>query len=361
MTLSKTAIGTLATIAACVTATTALGQSAPVQAPKPTIKEDGTVVVPAFDLPYSSLASPEARAAAAERGRPGPPQAAPANIAEVRRVSDESMRGQHDYYVAHYPYTSDRTRIGNVPVEIIVPKAGIAPVNRNRLLIAIHGGGGTSGGGGLFGRVEALPVAGEARIKTIAVDYRLRPEHTTQEAVDDVLTVYRDALRTYRPENIGMFGCSAGGRITGLAITAMIRQKLPVPAAAGIFCASLPGIRGGDSSQLWPRLGSVLRSLPPAQYEPDPMAPTTAELRRFPPTLFLTGTRAPEMSAVAQSSIALRSAGVHSELVLFDGMDHGFFMFGPTYPESHRAVRFMADFFLNNLGTPRAARVPTRR
>jgi acetyl esterase/lipase len=42
--------------------------------------------------------------------------------------------------------------------------------------------------------------------------------------------------------------------------------------------------------------------------------------------------------------------GVPSELVLFDGMDHGFFLFGSNFPESQRANQLIARFFLDHLG-----------
>ena len=73
-------------------------------------------------------------------------------------------------------------------------------------------------------------------------------------------------------------------------------------------------------------------------------------LKAFPPTLFLTGTRAPEMSGAAQSHIELRDLGVKSKLLLFDGMDHGFFA-DPGLPESTRAYKLIVQFFAENLGS----------
>ena len=173
-----------------------------------------------------------------------------------------------------------------------------------------------------------------------------------QDATDDVVTVYRDVLKTYAPENIGIYGCSAGGALTAYAAAAFIRQKLPLPGAIGIFCASFRGFFAGDSGQLWPRFGSVIRTLPPADATPqsDRLNPTDDELREFPPTLFLTGTRAMDMSGAVPSHLDLHRLGVHSELLLFDGMDHGFFLYGSKLPESHQAHEFIARFFKENLG-----------
>jgi acetyl esterase/lipase len=343
----------LAAFAVCSIAVTAHAQDSSSAQPAPPVKDDGTITTPSFDLPFSSFASPESRDALVRRLRT--PRPTIANAEEMRKATNTAVQPQVDAYTAHYPYKSVKSKIGEVPVETFEPTAGIAPENKDRILISIHGGGGTHGGGGLFGILESIAIVGEGRIKVVAVDYRLQPEHTVQDGIDDVLTVYREVLKTYRPENIGIYGCSAGGRFTGMSTTAIIRQKLPVPGAIGIFCASIPGIRGGDSSQIWPRFGSVLRNLPPPQpvgTQPpqDPFGPTQDEMKKFPATLLLTGTRAPEMSAAAQSNLELRMLGVASELVLFDGMDHGFFLFGSNFPESQRANQLIARFFLDHLG-----------
>jgi acetyl esterase/lipase len=339
----------LAALAVCSTAVTAFAQ----QQPPPPVQDDGTITAPSFQLPFSSFASPEARDALVVRLRT--PRPTITSIDDVRRLSDQGVQPDVDFYTARYPFTSTKSKIGNVPIETFEPAAGIAHENRHRVLIQIHGGGFNSGGGGVFGTLESIAIVGEARIKAIAVDYRLLPEHTLQDAVDDVLTVYREVLKSYRPWNIGIYGCSAGGSLTTMAVTAMIRQHLPLPGAIGVFCSPIRGISGGDSSQIFPRFGSVLSVVSPARpvgtpAPQDPFGPTQDEMRKFPSTLFLTGTRAPDMSAGVESNNTLRSLGVHSELVLFDGMDHGFFLFGANFPESTRANKFIAQFFLDNLG-----------
>ncbi len=247
----------LTVLAVCSIAMTMLAQGRSGVAPVPPVSENGTVTTPSFPLPFSSLASTEARAAFAARLRApavpaaSAPAAPAANSIETRRqLSDRGLKVAMDAYAAKYPYTSTKGKIGTVPVETFVPNAGIAPENKDRILVQIHGGGFTSGGGGIGGAVETIPIMGLGRFKVIAVDYRLQPEHTMQEAVDDVVMVYRDVLKTYKPENIGIYGCSAGGALAAYGLAAFQRQKLPLPAAVGIFCASLHGFFAGDSGQL---------------------------------------------------------------------------------------------------------------
>lgn len=269
----------------------------------------------------------------------------------MRQMADKGLQPALDAFTARYPCTSTKAMIDNVPVEIFIPVAEIAPENPDRVLISIHGGAFNKGGGGVFGAVESVPIAGIGRIKVVAVDYRLLPEHTLQDAVDDVVTVYRHLSLTYRPQSIGIYGCSAGGALAGWATAALIRQGLPTPGAIGIFCASLHGFTDGDSAQLWPRLGSVVRMLPPADGTSprSPLDPVEDEMRKFPAVLFLTGTRAFDMSVAVQSHLVLHALGVQSQLLLFDGLDHGFFVFESGLPETRQAHELIVRFFAEKL------------
>jgi monoterpene epsilon-lactone hydrolase len=332
-----------------------------VVAPVPTVTDEGAVTVPSFKLPASIYMSSEARSALVTRlRRPSPSPAIGAEAVDIVKLRELGNRGLQTALAAfakQYPYTSTKSNIGGVAVEVFEPAGGIASENRNRILIAIHGGGFNMGGGGIGGAVEAVPVAGVGRIRVVAVDYRLMPEFALQDALDDVICVYRKLLETCRPEEIGVFGCSAGGVLTAWMTTGCLRQGLPLPAGIGILCASLRGLFEGDSGQLWPRLGSVVRTIPRAdgRIEPaDPNAPTQDELKNFPPTLFLTGTRAFDMSGAVRSHLDLHTCGVESQLLLFEGLDHGFFLYGADFPETRQSHELIARFFTQRLGSKRA-------
>ena len=369
----KRALGGLV---AALWAQVALTAEPPTLPQKPPVKDDGTMTTVTFDLPFSSFASEPARESFVRRLRT-PMSMGGGDIAAARRSTDEKLLPQLEYTKSLYPTRSSKSTIGGVPVETFEPIAGISPLNKDRVLLELHGGGFVAGGGGPGGAIESVPVAVEGRIKVIAVDYRLAPEHRFPAASEDVAAVYRELLKTHRPENIGIFGCSAGGMLAGQAVAWFLKEGLPVPGAIGVFCASLHTFAEGDSAQLWTRMGSVLPIVPPAKPEgfgrtmpylagasaTDPLAVPAASkdvLNQFPPTIFLTGTRAPEMSGAAQSHLDLRELGVKSELYLFDGLDHGFFS-DAHFPESRLAFRLIAQFFNEHLGTKRHTESTTKR
>ncbi|MCU6455544.1 alpha/beta hydrolase [Sphingomonas sp. A2-49] len=326
------------------------------------------VKLPATTLPFSGYASPEAEAAMAADLRD--PQVPPSmtDLPAVRRFwqaySDRAlakMRRRFDVRTEH------RT-IGGVGVEVVTP-ASPDPRRTDRVLINLHGGA-FMWGAGSGALVEAVPIAAVARTTVVTVDYRLAPEHRFPAAVEDAVAVYQALLRTYRPEKIGIYGCSAGGALTAEATAMIVQRKLPVPAAIGTLCGTgLPF--GGDSAIL----GQLAMAQPPAPsgvtVDPIPYfsgvtsnnpvaypGNSKTMLAAFPPTLLLGGSRDFALSAMATMSRRLEQAGVETHLQVFDGMGHAFFM-NSDLPESLEAYQVISSFFDRQLS--RSANASSRR
>lgn len=326
----------------------------------PGVESDGSVTSPALSVPYSAFASPEARAFFPKMlaaGSKAPPITAP--IAQNRTFYDRMNSDRAARMEKMYPVNVHSETIAGVGTDVVLPAQGVSEANLHRVLINLHGGaflwGAHSGG-----LVESVPIASLGRIKVITVDYRQGPEHTFPAASDDVEAVYRALLKQYKPSEIGIYGCSAGGILTGEAVARLITDKLPVPAAIGTFCGSVLDI-DGDSAYVAPVLNGqgvpehrlTFADLPyfHGANPRDPLvqpgvSPTL--LAKFPPTLLITGTRDATMSSVLTSQQLLDKAGVQTELHVWEGMWHSFFS-DPEMPESQDAYRVIVRFFLNHL------------
>lgn len=331
------------------------------QTTSPSVNADASITSPAVSIPYSSYASPEARAFFPKMlaaGAKAPPITAP--IEQSRAFYDRMNSDRGARMEKLYPVRIHSETIAGVGTDVVLPRSGIAAENRDRVLINLHGGaflwGAHSGG-----LVESIPIASIGRIKVISVDYRQGPEHTFPAASDDVEAVYKALLKQYKPANIGIYGCSAGGILTGESVARLIHDKLPVPGAIGTFCGSVLDI-SGDSAYMGPLLNGqgvpphllTLAGLP-YFHGADPKDPlvqpglSPALLAAFPPTLLITGTRDMTMSSVIASQQRLDQAGVQTELHVWDGMWHSFFS-DPELPESKDAYRVITRFFLRHLG-----------
>ena len=129
----------------------------PLIAPPPAVQDDGTITTPSFRLPYSSLASPEAAKAFVDRVRH--PMKISADLAQMRKSSDEALAPLLALTKRLYPFTGTKSKIAGVPVETIEPGGGVASAKRDRVLIELHGGGFVAGGGGPTGELDSAPIA----------------------------------------------------------------------------------------------------------------------------------------------------------------------------------------------------------
>ncbi|WP_294054452.1 alpha/beta hydrolase fold domain-containing protein [Sphingomonas sp.] len=341
-----------------------LSMAAPAFAQVQSPREDGTVVVSDAEVPVSNLLSPEGAAYLRHLivDKPfgeGPPLA---DIKAERARQDKIMHVFLDPMLKRYPVKITEERIGGIVTDVVIPAGGIAPENRNRVLINVHGGGFVTGARSAS-LVESVPLAAVMGIKVISIDYRMGPEYQFPAASEDVAAVYREVLKTYAPSHVVLYGCSAGGMLTAESIAWFQAHGLPNPAAIGVFCASLGKLAAGDSAALAMRLlGAPGRPAPAkAAPPPPPRGPSylggvaddnplayplvsPAVLAKFPPTLFITGTRAFEFSAALNSHNQLAKAGVESQFHGWDGMFHGFF-YNSEMPESREAYDIMAKFF----------------
>jgi acetyl esterase/lipase len=318
-------------------------------------------------LPPSNLLSEQALRVIERQQAIRPPEFGK-DIAAARafwgRYNDERLAEMR----RHFRTTERRDTIGGVQVDVVRPASAMGARNAGRVLINVHGGAFLwgSGSGAL---VEAIPIAATMGVEVVAVDYRLAPEHRFPAASQDVAAVYAALLKRYRPENIGIYGCSAGGIITAQTVAWLQREKLPRPGAIGTFCGT-GAAYAGDSAYLSGPLtsGAPLRAGPlpatlPTAYlagvaATDPLAypfGSDAVMAAFPPVLQLAGSRDFAASILTAQHRRLAGLGVPSELHLFDGLGHAFFVW-PDMPESMEAYRLVAAFFDRHLGTHGALR-----
>lgn len=365
-------------VAACITglvSTAAFGQETakpvapkPAETTRPSVNAEGAVRVPTFEAPFSSLASEEARRSYIYEHSPAfyaspIAQMYKLPIAEQRATLDEHYLGPRiEKARKAYPVTIAPRTINGVYTEVIEPVDGVAKHNQKRVLINLHGGGFMMGAR-TNGQLESIPVAGLGKYKVVAVDYRQGPENHFPAGSEDVATVYRELLKTYRPENIGIFGCSAGGLLAAQAVAWFQKEKLPRPGAIGIFCASAGGLGSGDSRFIAPILNGQMPPPPKAGDDmgrlayfkgADPNDPLVSPvshpdiIAKFPPTLLITATRDMAMSSAFNTHRQLVNAKVDSDLHVWDGLQH-FFFSDVDLPESKEAFQVMVDFFNKHL------------
>lgn len=325
----------------------------PPQSDSSYIDQNGTAHVTRV-VPVPETVSPEAQKSLA---RPVSDTQAPESLAERPSKTDawQARAGRESRSL--YPVNIADDTIAGVPAKIITPLS-IPVQKRDRVLINVHGGGFNSDSGSL---TETIPIANLVQTKVVAVLYRLAPEHPFPAAVDDTVAVYRELLKTHKPQNIGLYGTSAGAILTGEVAVKLRQLGLPLPAALGIFSGFGDFSRLGDSQAMYGLNGLSGPLTPPGKTPPpstyaastnlnDPvLSPLFANLKGFPPTLFVTSTRDLLLSGTTVLHRAFLRSGVDAQLVVFEALPHAFWN-NPNLPESKEADAIMASIFDSRLG-----------
>jgi len=290
-------------------------------------------------------------------GRAEPDQGPPESLAQRRALTDQYTAKARVAWSRLCPNQLVEDTIAGVPVHIVTPD-GMPEANKDKVLLNVHGGGFNADSGSY---TESIPIAGYAKIKVVAVLYRLAPEHPFPAAVDDTVAVYKELLKTYKPQHIVLYGTSAGAILTGEVAVRLKQLGLPLPAALGIFSGLGDFAHEGDSIALFALRGLTGHLDPPDSSPHDPeylhgadpkdpvLSPIYADLHGLPPTLFVTSGRDLLLSGTVNLHRAFLLAGVDARLVVYDALTHAFW-YDARLPEAIEANHIMADFFVKQLG-----------
>ena len=322
----------------------------------------GAREVPSRTLPVPDTISPQMRAIIA---RPFNPNfnVAPQTTAEWKARVDSAALG----VIAGLPpirealgVTVQPTTIAGVKAFIVIPKT-IAPRNRDRVLLHLHGGVRVLNPGEA-GTREAILMAGFGGFKVISVDYRMPPDFPFPAALDDAVAVYRELLKSTEANKVGIFGLSAGGSLT---ITTLLRAKmegLPMPGAIAPGTPTVDLTKTGDSLFTNEMVDNVLGTqdgfiratallYANGRDLKDPLlSPIYGDVHGFPPAILTSGTRDLYLSNTVRMHRKLRAAGVEAVLQLWEGQSHGQYASDISAPEVKEYHDEVARFFDLHLG-----------
>lgn len=342
---------------------------------KRTVNPDGSVVITDVKVPLPGIMSDGAKKVL-ERNTPSEGPGAPVplpgeikDMAELRRVYNQNLQPNVNHMKSVFPVDVEETTIDGISVAVITPKGGVPAKNKNRLFINAPGGGYRTGVRG-NGLLISIPVAATLGVKVVSILYRQAPEYKFPAAEEDFLKVWNVMTKTYKPANIGLVGCSAGGSIVTHVTAMLLLKGQPGPGALGVYCAGIAGGVQGDSAftstlavtNIPAEVAASQNARPTARpqgmtyYEGiDQKQPAInpagdpALLAKWPPTIFLSGTRDFAMSNALYSHRQLAKAGVDTRLLVYDGLYHGF-MTNPDFPEAREAYQITAAFYDKHLG-----------
>ena len=281
---------------------------------------------------------------------------------ELQKAFDAPGEALGREAAAHNEVKYEVTELGGVRVYVVTPKS-INARWRDRVFVHVHGGAWVFGGGDSALR-EAVWVAKGLGVKVVSVDYRRPPLHPFPAAIDDVVAVWQEVIKTQDPSKTALFGTSAGGNLS-LATTLKLKEMgRPLP---GAVFAGTPATDVEHISDTWHTFcgldplgcrapgsmidGAVKVYAGSASLSNPLLSPVNGNLAGFPPTILISGTRDLLLSDTVRMHRALRAAGVTTDLHVYDGQTHGDYMQNlmRPVPESADAQRELAEFFAQHL------------
>ena len=241
--------------------------------------------------------------------------------------------------------------LGGVPGEwSIVPGSDVS-----RVLMFFHGGGYCSGS--IVSHRRMVTEAGRAaRMRTLAVDYRLAPEHPYPAAHEDAITAWR-FLREQGmlARNIAVGGDSAGGNLTITLINQLRAAGEEQPACAWLASPWTDLTMSGASLETKDHVDPLIHKAyleelanayaPPPINRTDPLiSPLFANLSGFPPTLIQVGSSETLLDDAVRLARAAGLADVNVTLQVWPHMIHAWAMWNAKLTAGREALEQAGTF-----------------
>jgi acetyl esterase/lipase len=225
----------------------------------------------------------------------------------------------------------------------------------SRVLMYFHGGGYCSGS--ILSHRRLVTEAGRAAgMRTLAIGYRLAPEHPYPAAHQDAMTAWRFLRRQGIAANrIVVGGDSAGGNLTITLINRLRAAGEDQPACAWLLSPwtdlTMSGATLDTKDAVDPiihkgYLGELADAYAPAPIDrEDPLiSPLFSDLHGFPPTLIQVGSAETLLADATRFAAAAGAADVDVTLEIWPHMIHAWPLWNAKLEDGRRALARLGEF-----------------
>jgi epsilon-lactone hydrolase len=259
-----------------------------------------------------------------------------------------------------WPVAED-VELAAVDVNGLPGEWSIAPgSDPSRVLMFFHGGGYCSGS--IVSHRRLVTEAGRtAGVRTLAIDYRLAPEHPFPAAYDDALAAWR-FLRGHnvRAAHIALGGDSAGAGLTVALIGRLRDAHKELPGCAWLVSPWTDLTMSGSTVFTKEAVDPLIHKqylnelaeayLPAGIDRKDPrVSPLYADLKGFPPTIIQVGSAETLLDDATRFAAVAGTADVRVTLEIWPHMIHAWPLWNAHLEPGRRALASAGAFIGENL------------
>jgi epsilon-lactone hydrolase len=280
--------------------------------------------------------------------------------AKPRPVGWPARRQRIEEVGAHWPVAPDMT-LQAVDLDGVPGEWSTAPESDTaRVLMFFHGGGYCSGS--LVSHRRMVTEAGRAAgVRTLAVDYRLAPEHPFPAALEDALAAWRYVRRQgISARHIAVGGDSAGGGLSVVLVNALRAAGEEGPACVWLVSPwtdlTMSGKTMATKDAVDPLihkgyLGELADAYAPAGMDRhDPrLSPLFADLLGLPPTLIQVGSEETLLADATRFAAAAGAANAEVTLEIWPHMIHAWPLWNAGLEPGRRALAKAGAFIRDHL------------
>jgi epsilon-lactone hydrolase len=269
--------------------------------------------------------------------------------AKPRPVGWEERRQRIDEVGSVWPVAGD-VKLEAVDLDGVPGEWSVVPgSDPSRVLMFFHGGGYCSGS--ILSHRRLVTEAGRAGgLRTLAVGYRLAPEHPFPSAYQDALTAWRRLLKLgYAAKHIAVGGDSAGGGLTLALVGELKRTGEELPGCLWLLSPWTDLTMSGATLLSKGAIDPLIQKeyleelahayLPEGMDRKDPrVSPLYADLACLPPTLIQVGSAETLLDDSTRFAEAAGVEDVSVTLEIWPHMIHAWPMWNARLEPGRRAL-----------------------
>ena len=281
--------------------------------------------------------------------------------AKPRPVGWQARRERLDEVGAVWPVADD-VRLEAADFDGVRAEWSTVPgSDPSRVLMFLHGGGYCSGS--IVSHRRMVSEAGRAGgLRTLAVGYRLAPEHPFPAAFEDALTVWRRLRKDgYAANRIAVGGDSAGAGLTLALARELKRAREEQPGCLWLASPWTDLTMSGATLSTKAAIDPLIHKeyleelahayLPAGVDRKDPrVSPLYADLRGLPPILIQVGGDEILRDDAVRMAEKLKAAGGEAETDVWPRLPHVWHFYARLLPEARQAIKRIGGFLERRMG-----------